>query len=255
MLLPLLSLLPFFSFSLGILHCFFFLYCLLYFYSFSDHLFQNFSLFLFASLSVSLNVFVILSLSIALIILRPHPHFANKLHLLYLHKSYRLCNILSCPKLPSYKSKNNYTPRQSSLTPWEISFGNCVRFTLEYLDGFLRLPPCPQPPQPSHLLLQSLSVTLPSRTSDNTSIRRVSLLTPEGSIVLNMVLGAWAQSCPTLCNPMDFSHQAPPSMGFPRQEHWSGLPFLSPEYGAKQKLTIPAFLLLPTHHPLHENLP
>ena len=190
MLLPLLSLLPFFSFSLGILHCFFFLYCLLYFYSFSDHIFQNFSLCHFASLSVSLNVFVILSLSIALIILRPHPHFANKLHLLYLHKSYRLCNILSCPKLPSYKSKNNYTPRQSSLTPWEISFGNCVRFTLEYLDGFLRLPPCPQPPQPSHLLLQSLSVTLPSRTSDNTSIRRVSLLTPEGSIVLNMVLGA-----------------------------------------------------------------
>ena len=24
------------------------------------------------------------------------------------------------------------------------------------------------------------------------------------------------------------AHQAPPSMGFSRQEHWSGLPFLSP---------------------------
>ena len=33
------------------------------------------------------------------------------------------------------------------------------------------------------------------------------------------------QSCPTLCNPMD---QAPPSMGFSRQEYWSGLPFASP---------------------------
>ena len=32
-----------------------------------------------------------------------------------------------------------------------------------------------------------------------------------------------AQSCPTLCD-----HQAPPSMGFFRQEYWSGLPFLSP---------------------------
>ena len=35
-----------------------------------------------------------------------------------------------------------------------------------------------------------------------------------------------AQSCPILCDPMD--HQAPPSMGFSRQEYWSGLPFPSP---------------------------
>ena len=36
------------------------------------------------------------------------------------------------------------------------------------------------------------------------------------------------QSCPTLCDPIDSSHQAPPSLGFSRQEHWSGLPFPSP---------------------------
>ena len=29
---------------------------------------------------------------------------------------------------------------------------------------------------------------------------------------------------------MDYSPQAPLSMGFPRQEYWSGLPFLSPGY-------------------------
>ena len=29
-----------------------------------------------------------------------------------------------------------------------------------------------------------------------------------------------AQSCPTLHNPKDFTHQAPPSMGFSRQEYW-----------------------------------
>ena len=34
--------------------------------------------------------------------------------------------------------------------------------------------------------------------------------------------------CPTLCNPIDGSPQAPPSLGFSRQEHWSGLPFPSP---------------------------
>ena len=32
------------------------------------------------------------------------------------------------------------------------------------------------------------------------------------------------QSCPTLCNPWTLAHQDPPSMGFSRQEYWSGLP-------------------------------
>ena len=36
----------------------------------------------------------------------------------------------------------------------------------------------------------------------------------------------FAQLCPTLCNPVDY--QAPPSLGFSRQEYWSGLPFPSP---------------------------
>ena len=36
------------------------------------------------------------------------------------------------------------------------------------------------------------------------------------------------QLCPNLCNPMTVAHQAPPPMGFLRQEYWSGLPFLSP---------------------------
>ena len=33
------------------------------------------------------------------------------------------------------------------------------------------------------------------------------------------------QLCPTLCDLMDYSHQASLSMGFSRQEHWSGLTF------------------------------
>ena len=35
------------------------------------------------------------------------------------------------------------------------------------------------------------------------------------------------QSCPTLCDPI-VAHQAPPSMGFSRQEYWSGLSCLPP---------------------------
>ena len=36
------------------------------------------------------------------------------------------------------------------------------------------------------------------------------------------------QSCLTLCNPTDGSPQAPLSLGFSRQEYWSGLPFPPP---------------------------
>ena len=35
-------------------------------------------------------------------------------------------------------------------------------------------------------------------------------------------------SRPTLCNPWTVAHQAPQSVGFPRQEYWSGLPFPPP---------------------------
>ena len=36
------------------------------------------------------------------------------------------------------------------------------------------------------------------------------------------------QSCPTLCDPIDGSPPGSPSLGFSRQEYWSGLPFPSP---------------------------
>ena len=34
--------------------------------------------------------------------------------------------------------------------------------------------------------------------------------------------------CPTVCDPMDCSLPGPLSMGFSRQEYWSGLPFPPP---------------------------
>ena len=39
-------------------------------------------------------------------------------------------------------------------------------------------------------------------------------------------LSVFAQLRPTICDPMDLDYQSPLSMGFPRQEYWSGL--LSP---------------------------
>ena len=37
-----------------------------------------------------------------------------------------------------------------------------------------------------------------------------------------------AKSCPTLATPWSVARQAPQSVGFSRQEYWSGLPFPSP---------------------------
>ena len=49
------------------------------------------------------------------------------------------------------------------------------------------------------------------------------------SVVCVVQCSVVAQSCPTLCNPVDYiAQQAPLSMGFSRQEYWSGLPFPSP---------------------------
>ena len=42
------------------------------------------------------------------------------------------------------------------------------------------------------------------------------------------------QSCLTVCDPTDDSHQAPPSLGFSKQEHWSGLPFPSPMHESEK---------------------
>ena len=42
------------------------------------------------------------------------------------------------------------------------------------------------------------------------------------------------QSCPTLCDPIEGSHQAAPSLGFSRQEHWSGLPFPFPVHESEK---------------------
>ena len=40
--------------------------------------------------------------------------------------------------------------------------------------------------------------------------------------------GLVAKLCPTLATPGTVASQAPLSMGFSRQEYWSGLPFPSP---------------------------
>ena len=70
----------------------------------------------------------------------------------------------------------------------------------------------------------------------------------------NSVLPCHAKSlqlCPTLCNRMDCNPQAPLSMGFSRQEHWSGFPYPLPEDLPNPgiKPTSPALPLAPPEKP------
>ena len=64
--------------------------------------------------------------------------------------------------------------------------------------------------KPSHASLQiSVPQVIPTLTSNNTDWCHL--------------LAKW---CLTLCDPVDYiAHQAPLSMGFPKQEYWNGVPF------------------------------
>ena len=68
----------------------------------------------------------------------------------------------------------------------------------------------------------------------------ISLLTPiflKASAAAAAAAAAAAkllQSCPTLCDVVDSSPPGSPSLGFSRQEHWSGLPFPSPMHESEK---------------------
>ena len=49
-------------------------------------------------------------------------------------------------------------------------------------------------------------------------------------VLMNLFAGSakLLQSCLTLCDPRDGSPPGSPSLGFSRQEHWSGVPLPSP---------------------------
>ena len=53
------------------------------------------------------------------------------------------------------------------------------------------------------------------------------------SVLLLLLLSRFSrvQLCAT---PLTAAHQAPPSLGFSRQEHWSGLPFPSPMHESEK---------------------
>ena len=61
------------------------------------------------------------------------------------------------------------------------------------------------------------------------------ILSPVSALYFSAAAAAKSlQSCPTLCDPVDGSPSGSPSLGFSRQEHWSGLPFPSPMHESEK---------------------
>ena len=59
-------------------------------------------------------------------------------------------------------------------------------------------------------------------------IKRCLLLGRKAMINLLLLLLSHVSRVQLCVTPLTAAHQAPPSLGFSRQEHWSGLPFPSP---------------------------
>ena len=57
---------------------------------------------------------------------------------------------------------------------------------------------------------------------------------PLTSFIQDTATAKSLQSCPTLCDPIDGSPPSLPSLGFSRQEYWSGLPFPSPMHESEK---------------------
>ena len=116
-----------------------------------------------------------------------------------------------------------------------VTICTCVRFILmssglihHRMDHSGSLPlllcklPLKQRNLPLPLAIYSHNCSTQASTSD---VRILSSYSPPLTSVGFSAESEVAQSCLTLCHPVDCSPQPPPSMGFSRLECWSGLPF------------------------------
>ena len=100
--------------------------------------------------------------------------------------------------------------------------------------------PLPSPNTDHKTLLQEVSFLHPEQRSilisKDKGTRRESQQTSFASFPQFIAAAAAKslQSCPTLCNPIDGSPPGSTSLGFSRQEHWSGLPFPSPMHESEK---------------------
>ena len=66
------------------------------------------------------------------------------------------------------------------------------------------------------------------------TVRRVCSLTLNSTFFKGLLLLSHFSRVQLCATPEMAAHQAPPSLGFSRQEYWSGLPFPSPMYESEK---------------------
>ena len=71
-------------------------------------------------------------------------------------------------------------------------------------------------------------------TTEMTCLKLYNQLAVESLFTAAAAAAKSLQSCLTLCNPIEAAHKALPSLGFSRQEYWSGLPFPSPMHESEK---------------------
>ena len=89
----------------------------------------------------------------------------------------------------------------------------------------------------AHCSLRCLARSLPAKAPSPSAHHPPQEQTLAGRVTLDAAAAKSLQSCLTLCDLIDrdrAAHQAPLSLGFSRQEHWSGLPFPSPMHESEK---------------------
>ena len=73
----------------------------------------------------------------------------------------------------------------------------------------------------------------PKKRMKTTSTFLLLIITPSLSEMLLLLLSCFSR-VQLYATPQMAAHQAPPSLGFSRQEYWSGLPFPSPMHESEK---------------------
>jgi len=80
-----------------------------------------------------------------------------------------------------------------------------------------------------------MHITLEVNTDPKRKRKRWTLLLQqEGTLLLLLLLLCHFSRVRLCATPQTAAHQAPPSLGFSRQEHWRGLPFPSPMHESEK---------------------
>ena len=112
----------------------------------------------------------------------------------------------------------------STLTVWNVF--SCkeqeTRFKNDLEEQKSPPPVSPLPPPPSPVAQQAME------------IHKVRVIVSRVLLLLLLLLLSRFSRVQLCVTPEMAAHQAPPSLGFSRQEHWSGLPFPSPMHESEK---------------------